>query len=144
MPSHSHTVDTHGNHDHTFSGTLGTGGSHYHSLNVNSWGESGHTHGIPTSYMGGAVAHSHGGAPGSFSEATNPNNGAGWQGGTHGSTGHYHTVTGDVSTTGSHGHSLSLDIAPASAGGHTVGSTGGSSSVDVRQPYVTINWMIWT
>lgn len=162
--THTHSVDVtvpaHGTHDHGVTASSNSTGSHAHHLRTDSWGESGHIHGISTSYMAGVQNHQHAGTAGSLAEAANPNNGAGWQAATFGSTGHFHTIDANTDSSGAHSHTISVDAAAVSAGSHTAtvsetaaGPTthtvtettvGGTTPVDVRQPSIAVNYVIWT
>jgi microcystin-dependent protein len=132
--SHAHTGSTGSNsHDH------GSAGGHGHSASTSSDGShSGHRPNVnpgvggddgsrwPTDLNASAGGHSHSVSIGSSGSHT------------HDSRSHSHSMSIDSDT---HSHSI-----PSDSHSHTVtvGSTGGGEAVDIRQPGIAANWLIWT
>jgi microcystin-dependent protein len=123
MPSHTHSINF----------TSGASSGHQHggttaTMNQN-WV---HSHGVPSAYTGETV-HSHGGGfPGFASEGPNPG-------------GQPAAYIGVGSTDTNHVHSFYTD----GESGHThaisgtSAATGGATPVDLRSPYIGINWLIY-
>ena len=154
------TVGSGGGHFHNSNFNTGNAGGHFHNVNINSAGESGHSHGLPVAHST-AAAHNHSGSPGWVAEQATPFTGPAGATSSGGSTGHFHTVAGPTSTdathahtvsgptdtTGAHTHTATTDVTAVSAGTHaptvTESTVGGTTAVDLRSPYIAINWLVW-
>jgi hypothetical protein len=119
LPSHTHTVPAHDPHDHVSFGTNGAG-AHHHGIN-NDGGHGNHGSGGSVLVPDGAF---YGVLPG------NPQ-----------SVGD-HSHFGGTGTDGDHTHVV--DIQTASAGPHTVGTSGTGASASLRPPSISVNFLIWT
>jgi hypothetical protein len=138
--SHDHgvTVATHGNHDHPADTAMG--GEHIHDTpGIPSGGD----HGFHNSdvYLGTTATAGTG-----YSITSNANI-------TRGGHGH-----GGVRTTTNGLHDHGTDVAPVSAGPHTVNESlagptthtvtetpsGGPATTDLRPHFIAVNWLIWT
>lgn len=168
MPSHNHSVAvaTHGTHDHAVTTTISTVAAHQHTGGTDNGASTGaeHTHSGTT---GGGGGHGHnilntfgGGAGHDHFSAGRVSEGSG-QGtlgagiGTQGAGDHTHgfgtTVNGlhthgfTTNAGGGHSHTATTDVTAVSAGTHTVteASVGGTTAVDVRQPSVAVQIVIW-
>ena len=92
-------------------------GAHVHDLyDTNTVAD--HTHSMPSAASGGNHNHTFGG------------------GGTGTGGGHLHTLP-DTDSTPSHNHGYPLD-------GGTSGGSGPGAAMDIRPPYIAMNWLIWT
>jgi microcystin-dependent protein len=166
--AHFHNIGGDGDHFHNFSGTSGGGGGHAHTLaaaraipgahahwgapgtssegmNDAGWvaagaigtgGEPNHTHG----YSGSTSihpAHSHGGRVSDHVDHTHT--GPTTTDGAHTHTGPTtadggHTHTGTAATEAAHTHTTNVSQSNA----------GGTTAVDNRQPYLAVQFLIWT
>lgn len=119
LPSHTHTVPDHDPHDHVSFGT-NTSGAHHHGIN-NDGGHGDHGAGgavlTPSGSFYGVIP----GNPVSVAD---------------------HSHFGGTGTDGDHTHTV--DIQTASAGGHTVATSGTGTSASLRPPSISINFLIWT
>ena len=154
--THTHpiSIPAHANHDHSVTATSNTVGSHVHGFTTGSSGDhAGH-------YLGGLnnPGYAVGGTVGYISPTADfGNRGA-------------HTHSGTVAGDGLHFHNIAVDAAAVSGGDHnvinqtaagptthTVGESlagptthsvsetavGGTTAVDLRAPYLAINWLVW-
>lgn len=137
MPAHNHGVTVADHATHTHGVAVAAHAAHSHSVSVDSVGS--HSHSVATRQVIGNP-HDHDGGGGGFSEGPNPQ------------------ATGDTASVGSaggHSHaassgstSVSAHSVTETAGGpttHTVGQTtvGGTTPVDIRQPSIGVNYVIW-
>lgn len=125
LPVHTHTVPDHDPHDHVSLGTNGAG-DHHHGINNDDGNHGFHNGGsdVEASAAPGAQDHFF-----SVADSTGVGNAA-------------HSHFGGTGTDGSHTHVV--DIQTASAGGHTVGTSGTGTSVSLRPPSASVNFLIWT
>ena len=133
MPSHNHsgTVDASGAHTHT--GTSDSNGTHNHTAS-----DSGHTHTYVDAYFAenqaGVQINNHGTAA-----STDTDNEYYYRPGAVTDTG-YANIT--VNNNGAHTHGFTT----ASNGSHThtftTGSTGGDQSIDIRNQFIVLNYII--
>jgi microcystin-dependent protein len=131
LPSHSHTgrSDLSGSHTHT--GTTDSGGSHSHSVT-----DPGHVHSVDDGFFaenrgfGQNVFGTSAGTDNDNDVSTrNINTGTGYTGISINSNGdHTHGFT--TGSNGSHAHTFTTD------------STGTGSSIDIRNPFVVLNYII--
>jgi microcystin-dependent protein len=133
--SHGFTTDSDGGHSHSV--TINAGGSHSHSVTTNSTGShGGHesfstgrgtaapTAQTVTNAAGSAGAHSHTGTTNTESAHTHTGSATSVSGHDHAGT------TGSVSA---HDHDISV----------SEDSVGSGTALDVRQPSIAINWLIY-
>jgi hypothetical protein len=119
LPSHTHAITNHPDHDHVSNGTNGAG-DHHHGIN-NDGNHGGHASGgsvlVPSGSFFGVL-------PG---DPQSPGN---------------HAHLGATGTDGSHTHVV--DIQPGSVSAHVVASSGTGATASLRPPSISINWIIWT
>lgn len=114
LPSHSHTA------------FATPAGDHYHNVNGNTSSVGDHTHGQQN--LGSVQA---GDDNGGANVAVNTGYSSGrFQSPTLGAGGHFHTFDVNSSTTGSHGHDI------------TIGNTGLGSAIDNRPPYFALYYIM--
>jgi len=131
MPSHTHTgtSDLSGSHSHT--GTTDANGSHTHSIN-----DSGHLHSVEDAYFSenrGLQQNRYGTGSGTDNDndlyTRNINTGT--------------SVTGiSINSADSHSHNFITGTAGTHAHTFTTGSTGNGNSIDIRNKFVVINYII--
>ena len=131
MPSHTHTGTTDLSGSHTHTGTTDLNGSHTHTVN-----DSGHVHSVDDAFFSenrGFGQNRFGTASGSDNDndlyTRNINTGTGYAGiSINSAANHAHTfTTGSVS---SHAHTF------------TTNSTGSGSSIDIRNKFLVLNYII--
>jgi microcystin-dependent protein len=118
MPSHSHTgtTDTNGNHSHT--GTTSTNGSHTHTSNaVGGFGQPGLAFSNNTFTAG------------SVDDSTNELN-------------LQQTAALTINANGDHSHSLNVIANGNHTHTFTTNTTGSGSSIDIRNKYIVMNYII--
>jgi microcystin-dependent protein len=155
MPSHTHTVADHGTHDHTISVTAD--GAHGHSASSAGAGQHFHANNFTSGAGGGHGGHFPTSNPNLLAVIDTTGSGYGiapWNGPGASVGNHSHAIQGDTSTELSHSHSVSVgtsaththaaDVGLGGGATHSVGSTGSGTAIDARQPYLAINWIVWT
>ena len=132
IPSHTHTGTSDSNGAHTHTGTSDSSGTHNHSAS-----DSGHTH----TYVDAYFAENNGGTINIFGagSVTDDDNEYRYRPGAVTDTG-YANIT--VNNNGSHNHTFTT----GSNGSHnhtfTTGSTGSGESINIRNPYILLNYII--
>jgi microcystin-dependent protein len=105
--------------------------SHDHSINGSTGSTGGHTHGFGTSTNGGHSGHTN--APSSVSVATGGAGSTNFPSFYNNFFGD-HSHSGGTDNQGNHSHGVTLDVLP----------NGSGNAFDNRQPYIALNWMIYT
>lgn len=131
LPSHSHTGTTSSNGSHTHTGTTNSNGSHTHTVN-----DSGHVHSVEDAYFSeNRGLHQNRFGTGSGTDNDNDlytrsiNTGTSYTGiSLNSADNHTHTFTSG--SDGSHAHTF------------TTSSTGSGNSIDIRNKFVIINYII--
>ena len=131
LPSHSHTGTSDNNGSHTHTGTTDSNGSHTHTVN-----DPGHVHSVDDAYFSenrGLHQNMYGTGSGTDNDndlyTRNINTGTSYTGISVNSAGsHTHNFT--TASSGSHAHTF------------TTGTTGSGSSIDIRNKYVVLNYII--
>ena len=133
LPSHTHSTPNHnhsasvsgltassaGDHGHTSSTSVSSGGNHNHSLVIAGV--------MDTVYPGGTQM-----IQADFgSSATTGDGGS-----------HSHTASTSVSTGGSHTHSISGSVSVASGGASTTGAAGSGTAFNNMNPFIAMNFII--
>lgn len=132
IPSHTHTGTSDSNGAHTHTGTSNSSGTHNHTAS-----DSGHTHTYADAYF----AENQGSNQGIYglSASTDYDNQYQYRPGATTNTG-YANIT--VNNNGDHTHTFTT----ASNGSHThtftTGSTGGGQSIDIRNQFLVLNYII--
>jgi len=148
--SHVHTGTTDANGIHSHTGTTDANGTHSHGIS-----DPGHTHSQWT--INDDYNNSGGNPPGfsadSAGSKTWNNINTAYTGISVNSAGsHQHTITTDTSeshthtittqNSGTHAHAFTTQSVASHAHTFTTGSTGGGNSIDIRNKYIVINYII--
>ena len=133
IPSHTHTGTSESNGAHTHTGTSDSNGSHNHTVTDN-----GHTHTYDDAYFAENLG---GGANNVFgtSASTDGDNSYRYRPTPTTSTG-YTNIT--VNNNGSHTHGFTTDSNGSHNHTFTTDSTGGGQSIDIRNQFIVLNYII--
>jgi microcystin-dependent protein len=133
IPSHTHSGTVASNGDHTHTGTSDSNGSHTHTAS-----DSGHNH----SYNDAYFAENRGGGTNVYGTGS----------GTDGDNDYYYrtptptTSNGfaniTVANNGVHTHSFTTETNGSHSHGITIGNTGSGQSIDIRNKFIVLNYII--
>jgi microcystin-dependent protein len=131
LPSHTHTGTTSSNGSHSHTGTTDSSGSHNHAIT-----DPGHRHSVEDAYF----AENQGRHQNVFGTSAGTDNDNDYI--TRNiNTGYSYTGI-SVNDSGSHTHTFTTGTASAHTHTFTTDSTGSGSSIDIRNKYVVINYII--
>ena len=128
MPSHNHTGTSDSNGAHTHTGTTDLNGSHTHSSNSSDNSISG----TNTSTLGLVTADGDNSINASVNDSVSgiePNLYA-------------NTIALTINEAGSHTHGFTTASNGSHSHGITIGNTGGGQSIDIRNKYIVLNYII--
>ena len=132
MPSHNHTGTSDSNGAHTHTGTTDSDGSHAHTIN-----DPAHKHSYDDAYYAEDINTGSTNVTGSGSTDTDneyryrptPTT--------------YDAYTGiTINSNGSHTHGFTTASNGSHSHGITIGNTGGGQSIDIRNKYIVLNYII--